>query len=312
MSRLLAINSKVLLTNTQLTLLTSKIGQRNSFFLAALPKNITAQLNNFINNQDIDDNYKKITLETLAKIKQENAIYNIKFDEKETFDLTAKNFYAKDKRLALAVTKKNDKPLKNIDDPSLFEGFEGPEVYTNKDDDWHLNKKAFWNYIEFHARTAAKLVLVGRYNKFFDTMNDKPSDLHYLLSYFFEELGIGNCRCEEFLIYCCPSSPEEKEMIIKQESLIKDFFRKLSSKYKPKYGIHYKICDQDNKNQLHERKFLTNYAAFLMGDDLTNNKTKKTIQVITDAKVTKENTDYWLSDFNVPGYDEKKVSYTIS
>ena len=69
MSRLLAINSKVLLTNTQLTLLTSKIGQRNSFFLAALPKNITAQLNNFINNQDIDDNYKKITLESKLSTK---------------------------------------------------------------------------------------------------------------------------------------------------------------------------------------------------------------------------------------------------
>jgi hypothetical protein len=320
MSRLLAINSEVLLTNNQLTLLTSKIGQRNSFFLAALPKDIAIQLNTFINNQDIDDNFKKHTLETLAKIKQENAIYNIKFDEKKTFNLTAKNFYAKDKRLALAVTNKNDKPLKNIDDPSLFEGFEGPEVYTNKDDNYNLDKDAFWNYIEFHARTSAKLALVGRYNKFFDTPDDggwdylkdpKPTDLFTLLDYIFKQLSTGNCRCEEFSIYCCP--PEvEREMIIKQESLIKDFFKKLTKKYTPKYGIHYRICDQDIKNELHERKFLTNYAAFIMGDDLTNNRTKKTIQVITDEKVTKDNVDYWLSDYPVSGYDEKKVSYTIS
>ena len=49
-----------------------------------------------------------------------------------------------------------------------------------------------------------------------------------------------------------------------------------------------------------------------MGDDLTNNRTKKTIQVITDEKVTKDNVDYWLSDYPVSGYDEKKVRYTIS
>jgi len=311
MSRLLAINSKVLLTNNQLTLLTSKIGQRNSFFLAALPKDIAIQLNTFINNQDIDDSFKKYTLETLAKIKQENAIYNIKFDEKKTFDLTVKNFYATDKRLALAVTDKNDKPLKNIDDPSLFEGFEGPKVFTNKDGNNHLDKDAFWNYIEFHARTSAKLALVGRYNKFFDTTNNKPSDLHYLLNYVFEKLGAGNCRCEEFLIYCCPTNSEEREMIKKQESLIKDFFRKLNSKYTPKYGIQYIICDPVVKNELHERKFLTNYAVFLMGDDLTNNRTKKTMQIITDEKVTKDNVAYWLSDYSVQGYEDKEVNYKI-
>ena len=45
-----------------------------------------------------------------------------------------------------------------------------------------------------------------------------------------------------------------------------------------------------------------------MGDDLTNNRTKKTIQVITDEKVTKDNVDYWLSDYPVSGYDEKKLA----
>jgi hypothetical protein len=291
MSRLLAINYEALENYRDIQSLFWNIGYQKSYLLAQIPSSIESKLKEKIISLNIssDNQYKLMT--QLAEFQQRKEIYNFGLKiPQSNFNTAIKEFYAKDKRLSLAVSNISEKPLKKIDDltPDDFPGPDSFDAGNLKEDSL---ADSFWKYIEFQARTAAKIALVGRNNYLFGNQN-KKTNLAYILEKVFKELKSG-ARCEEFLIYC---SPKNIEQIKSQSQLIINFFNSLKANHKPKYGIKYLLMSEhtyERNTDLHQRFFLTNYSAITMGDEL-GNPTRSLYQVITDNTLISSLHDYWL------------------
>jgi hypothetical protein len=306
MSKLLAINPEVIEDRKELQYLFSHIGQQKSYFLADIPSNIENKLKDKITSLNISSDIQYKLINQLAIFKQRREIYSSKLNTSQSnFNDAIKEIHSKDKRLNLAISDVNEKPLKTFDglDP---DDFPGPDSFRYSNQNKNELANSFWNYIEFSARSAAKISLVGRNNILFNSAREK-TNLSYILEKIFMELSSWS-RCEEFLIYCSTKSIDVNK-VKEQEKLIKALFSKLSSYHKPKYGIRYIVLDEiieERNTDLHQRFFLTNYSAVTMGDEL-GNRTSSIFQVITDGNLISSLHEYWLEHKH-----GLKVAYEIS
>jgi hypothetical protein len=291
MSRLLAINYESIENYRDIQSLFWNIGYQKSYLLAQIPPSLDSKLKEKITSLNIssDKQYKLMT--QLAEFHQRKEIYNFGLKTPQSnFNMAIKEVYARDKRLSLAVSNVSEKPLKKIDDLTP-EDFPGPDSFDAGNLTESNLADSFWKYIEFQARTAAKIALVGRNNYLFGHKN-KKTNLAYILEKIFKEL-ISGARCEEFLIYC---SPKDIEEIKSQSQLIINFFNSLKINHKPKYGIKYLLMSEhtyERNTDLHQRFLLTNYSAITMGDEI-GGPTRSLYQAITDNVLISSLHEYWL------------------